>query len=69
MGNTQCVKCGVPLDYYKGHKAIGNSCRIHEWPNNTGRKDEKCERCTTPKSNPRGNCFHKFKWVLWPNTI
>lgn len=28
MGQVQCKKCGVPLDYYKG-KQIGNSCRVH----------------------------------------
>lgn len=49
MGQVQCKKCGVPLDYYKG-KEIGNSCRVHY------------NDCACSKGS---NCFHAWSFQYW----
>ena len=74
MGNRHCVKCGVPLDYYKNHKSVGNSCRVHNWVSSTKANkelDEKtaiyfpCSRCLMDEKNIEGNCYHDFQWNLF----
>ena len=39
MGNTICIKCGVPITYYNKDNFYRYSCRIHEIIN------DKCIHC------------------------
>ena len=55
MGNKVCIKCGVPLSYYK-ETGVTKSCCFHEVGGKYTNKG-KCERCDN-----KGGCYHKFEW-------
>lgn len=60
MGNYQCKKCDIPLNYYYNNtQAQKYNCRIHNFSNN------ECKDCYGSIYNNRYvNCKHKFKFYF-----
>ncbi len=59
MGNTICMKCGVPISYYNEHNISRHSCRYHQIINN------KCIHCNLSIYDCQyTNCRHIWKKKL-----